>query len=228
MKAINKAIKIIITIILAIGLLIGFFYGILYLDATFKKMENGEYFFKESETHELFASKHGYYLPTNSVKQELLDSGINLTNSTNCDIALLTYDTELNYEKLCNFVKALNNGAKYIATHPDACCPSKEVFLPDAGSFIKMIEVSNGYLPEIIIGKPYTTMGEVLKNKFSNEVGKFIMVGDRLHTDIQFGINCGFHTLLVMSGETDENTKNTSLIKAEFVLNTLNDIKKYF
>lgn len=69
MKAINKAIKIIITIILAIGLLIGFFYGILYLDATFKKMENGEYFFKESETHELFASKHGYYLPTNSVKQ---------------------------------------------------------------------------------------------------------------------------------------------------------------
>ena len=113
-------------------------------------------------------------LATNSVKQELLDSGINFTNSTNCDIALLTYDTELNYEKLCNFVKALNNGAKYIATHPDACCPSKEVFLPDAGSFIKMIEVSNGYLPEIIIGKPYTTMGEVLKNKFSNEVGKFI------------------------------------------------------
>ena len=169
-----------------------------------------------------------HVLGTESIKKELKSKGLNVTDSLNADIALLTYDMELNYEKLCNFIKCINNGAKYFATHPDVCCPNVQVFLPDAGSFIKMIEVSNGFVPEIIIGKPSNIMGENLQRRLNLKPNKFIMVGDRLHTDIEFGINCNFYTMLVMSGETTKETLKKSEIKPNFILNSLNDVKNYF
>lgn len=169
-----------------------------------------------------------HVLGTENVKEELKNKGLNVTESLHADIALLTYDVELTYEKLCNFVKCINNGAKYFATHPDACCPNVEVFLPDAGSFIKMIEVSNGFTPEVIIGKPSTVMGDNLMRRLNLTPNKFIMVGDRLHTDIKFGVNCNFYTLLVMSGETTKEVLEKSPTKPDFILDSLNDVKNYF
>lgn len=178
--------------------------------------------------NEYYKGKTVHVLGTENVKEELKNNGLNITDSLNADIALLTYDVELTYEKLCNFVKCINNGAKYFATHPDACCPNVEVFLPDAGSFIKMIETSNGFTPELIIGKPATIMGDNLKRRLYSNPKKFIMVGDRLHTDIQFGINSNFYTMLVMSGETTKEILNESKTKPDFILDSLNDVKNYF
>ncbi len=178
--------------------------------------------------NDYYKGKSVHVLGTTNVKEELKSHGLNITESLYADIALLTYDVELTYEKLCNFVKCLNNGAKYFATHPDVCCPNVEVFLPDAGSFIKMIETSNGFTPELIIGKPSTIMGENLKRRLVNNPKKFIMVGDRLHTDIQFGVNSDFYTMLVMSGETTTEILNASKTKPDFILDSLNDVKNYF
>ncbi len=169
-----------------------------------------------------------HVLGTENVKEELRKKGLNIVDSLNADIALLTYDIELTYEKLCNFVRCINNGAKYLATHPDACCPASPVFLPDAGSFIKMIEESNGFTPELIIGKPSPIMGENLVKRLNLTPNNFIMVGDRLHTDIQFGLNSNFYTMLVMSGETTKEVLEKAPQAPHFILDSLNDVKNYF
>ena len=54
-----------------------------------------------------------------------------------------------------------------------------------------------------------------------------MMVGDRLYTDIAFGVNCGFHSLFVLSGEGTEDMVDKSDKKPEFILNSLNDIVEY-
>ena len=170
-----------------------------------------------------------YLLGTNSFKQELINLGVNVKDDYNVDIALLSYDTELTYDKLCNFVKAIKKGAKYIATHPDVNCPAVDVYLPDAGSFISMIKTATGLSPEIIVGKPNVIMGENLMRKFGVfDKEAFIMVGDRLYTDIAFGRNCGFYQMLVLSGETTLDMLSKEKEKPSFVLQTLNDIKNYF
>ena len=56
---------------------------------------------------------------------------------------------------------------------------------------------------------------------------KFIMVGDRLHTDIAFGNNCKFSTILVLSGESQISDIGKTDGKPDFILDSLNDITNY-
>ena len=167
-----------------------------------------------------------YVMGTKSLIEEFKNNGINVVDGK-ADVFVLGYDTEVTYEKLCTSALCLRSGAKYISTHPDITCPSKTIPLPDAGSFIKLFETSTGRLPEVICGKPEKNMGELIQKRFGFKNDEIIMVGDRLYTDIKFGINCGFNTLVVLSGEsTIEDYKNSGL-NATLVLNSLNDIVEY-
>ena len=174
-----------------------------------------------------FSGKSVYLLGTEGLKREFIKNGINLVEDATPDVCVLAYDTELTYDKLCKFVTYIKRGAYYIATHPDVNCPHPEVFIPDAGSFIKLIEASTGLLPKEIIGKPFCGMGYNLKRRLDAKNSDFIMVGDRLHTDIAFGNNCGFTTILVLSGESSVEDIGKTDGKPDFILDSLNDIVKY-
>ena len=174
-----------------------------------------------------FNGKKVYLMGTDALKKEFQERGVNLVEEQTPDVCVLAYDTELSYDKLCKFVTYLKRGAYYIATHPDVNCPHPEVFIPDAGAFIKLIEASTGKLPAEIIGKPFDGMGKSLMQSLGLESDKFIMVGDRLHTDIAFGNNCKFATILVLSGESTVEDIGKTQGKPDFILNSLNDIVDY-
>ena len=70
-------------------------------------------------------------------------------------------------------------------------------------------------------------MGENLMRSLSSTRDKFIMVGDRLHTDIAFGNACGFSTVLVLSGESRVEDIGKTEGKPDFILDSLNDIAEY-
>ena len=173
-----------------------------------------------------YSDKIIYLLGTKALKEEFELFGANLTEGFS-DISVLSYDTELTYEKLCQFTYNVTKGSLYITTHSDVNCPASEVFVPDAGAFMALIEKSTGKTPSVIIGKPYPVMGENLMRRYGVSPDKFIMVGDRLHTDIKFGNNCGFNTLFVLSGECTLNDLRTSDAKPDFILESLNKIITY-
>ncbi len=173
------------------------------------------------------AGKKVFLLSTKKTRKEFLDFGINLTDSTDADIAVLAFDTEVTYQGLVLFNECLVKGAEYLATHPDYVCPTEGISIPDVGSFISMFKTSGGRMPDMVIGKPSIVMGETIMKRFNISKEKCMMVGDRLMTDIAFGVNCGFHTLLVLSGETDMDILSRSSVKPENVLNDLNEIVKY-
>ena len=168
-----------------------------------------------------------FLLGTQALKKEFLSAGINIVDGF-ADISVLSYDTELTYDKLCRFTYNVTKGSKYIATHPDVNCPAPEVFVPDVGAFMTLIESSTGKRPEAIIGKPFPTMGESLMRRYNASPQDFIMVGDRLQTDIKFGNNCGFNTLFVLSGECTEKDLERSDAKPTYCLNSLNNIIEFF
>ena len=175
---------------------------------------------------EFFPDKTVNVLGTKALKKSFEAAGVKVCDR-GADVCVLAYDTELTYKKLCDFCYDLKKGAKYLATHPDVNCPAPEVFVPDAGAFMAMIEKSTGKVPETIVGKPNFIMGDRLKKRFGAGKSEFIMVGDRLHTDIKFGNNCGFYTALVLSGESTADDIRSSDAEPDFIFDSLNDVVKY-
>jgi HAD superfamily hydrolase (TIGR01450 family) len=173
-----------------------------------------------------FKDKKVYLVGTDALKQEYKDSGVNIVED-NPDVCVLAYDTTLTFEKLVKMNNYLTGNVYYIATHPDTLCPAKDAYMPDVGSFIKLFECSSGRLPDIIIGKPYSTIGDLVKSRFQASASEIMMVGDRLNTDIRFGNNNNFKTMLVLSGETTLEAAKNSTDKPTLIFESLNDIVKY-
>lgn len=167
-----------------------------------------------------------YLMGTDALKGEFVRGGINLVEDEP-DVAVVSYDTEINYEKITKVTQFLSKGAKYITTHGDMLCPAKINYLPDVGTYHIMFEKATGRLPDINCGKPEEVMGESIMELVGLKPHEIIMCGDRLSTDIAFGVNNGFWSLLVLSGETDEEGYKNSKVKASFVLDDLNCIKEY-
>ncbi len=174
-----------------------------------------------------YANKKVYLLGTDALIKTFKENGI-LIDNENPEIAVLAYDTTIDFSKIKLFNEFLVKGATYIATHPDMVCPTKDIFMPDVGSFIKMFEGSSGRVPEIIIGKPYGHMGEMLEENFATDRDKITMVGDRIYTDIKFGLTCGFNSILVMSGETTMEIYKQSGVEPTLILDSLNDVADLF
>lgn len=54
-----------------------------------------------------------------------------------------------------------------------------------------------------IVSKPALLLGEILKDVYKlTEPKRCLFVGDSLKNDVRFGRDCGFQTLLVLSGST--------------------------
>ena len=164
------------------------------------------------------AGKSVYLLATPTVTQSFADAGIPLVDTSDADIVLLAYDTTLTFEKLRVANEALVKGALYIATHPDFVCPTEDISMPDVGSFIKLLEASSGRVPDVVIGKPNALAGEAILRAVGVTKEQTAMVGDRIYTDIRFGLNAGFSAILVLSGETTEDILAKSDIEPTLVL----------
>lgn len=172
-----------------------------------------------------YKGKRVFTLATPDVQQELTEKGINLVED-NPDIVLLTFDTTLSYDRLFKFSRFLEQGLPYIATHPDDFCPSSIGKMPDIGAFISMFEHTVNRSPDVIVGKPYSEMANAVMKEYGLSSDEIAMVGDRISTDICFGVNNGFMSILVLTGETTKESLAKSSVKPDIVLDTFADILK--
>lgn len=159
---------------------------------------------------------------TPSLIEELFDADIPLSE-TNPDLVVLGYDTGMTYESLSKFCHFLFEDKKYIATHPDINCPSSEGLIPDIGSMIAFIETVTCRRPDVIIGKPYLPILSALESKFGIARQNMAMLGDRLYTDMALG-QYGIKTILVLTGETQEDDLEGSVYHPDLVVSDLNEL----
>ena len=172
-----------------------------------------------------------YLAGTRAFYRELTSYGIDLVNDENghteafdVDVVVQGFDTELVYEKLDKAVHYLRRGAKFIAANPDWVCPmpAGEV-LPDCGSICALLTASSGVKPEYI-GKPNRNMIDVIAKMTGIPNERICAVGDRLYTDIAVAQNAGSVSVLVMSGETDEQILAAAERKPDCVLPSVKEL----
>lgn len=155
--------------------------------------------------------------------EELQAAGIPLADE-DADIVLLGFDTTLTYDKIWKANILLEKGKEFITTHPDTVCPSDKGDMPDVGALMALLECSSGRTPSVICGKPYSPMAEIVSGLFHTPKERIAMVGDRLYTDILFGINNGLQSVLVYTGETTREMLAASGIRPTYVLEGVRDI----
>jgi HAD superfamily hydrolase (TIGR01450 family) len=131
--------------------------------------------------------------------QELVDAGINVSDDAEC--VLLAFDKTLTYAKADHAFQLLQSGAKFVATHPDLRCPTERGYSLDCGAMLAMLECASGR-KATVLGKPKPLFIEMALNELGARPEDAIIIGDRIYTDMQMGVDAGIRTALVLSGET--------------------------
>lgn len=146
--------------------------------------------------------------PEDGEKSVTLSKGYKMPHDPEVGAVVVGFDRNINYYKLQYATLCIreNPGCLFIATNLDAV-----THLTDAqewaggGSMVGAIKGSTKKEPTVV-GKPADFMLQNIASQFGLERSQICMVGDRLDTDIMFGINGGLTTCLVLSGVTQEET----------------------
>ena len=166
-----------------------------------------------------------YVCGTKSLKDELSQSGFTVTEDIEqAECIVMGFDTELTFKKLEDVCKMLlSRDIPYIATNPDYVCPTEFGSVPDCGSVCDMIYNATGKRP-IVIGKPEALMPQLAMEHTGYGKNETAVIGDRIYTDVKSGLAAGAVSVLVLSGETDEEILNSSDVKPDIVLESAREI----
>ncbi|KAJ1922989.1 hypothetical protein IWQ60_006163 [Tieghemiomyces parasiticus] len=176
-----------------------------------------------SKVEKLEDGKQVFVIGQDGIKEEFAEVGIpvaavedenkpmtdedwaKITPDDKIGAVVIGFDTHINYRKYAQAHTYITRvpGCRFIATNTDSTFPAAGALFPGTGALVSVLQSSTGRDPTII-GKPHSTMMNCIFEKYQLDPQRTCMVGDRLNTDIQFGINGGTSTLLVLTGVTDE------------------------
>ncbi|HZJ89323.1 MAG TPA: HAD-IIA family hydrolase [Bacilli bacterium] len=171
-----------------------------------------------------YPNKKVYLVGTKALAASFSDEGINLVSYNEAEVAVLSYDTELNYKKITELTTLLREkDIPYLATNPDYVCPVENGYLPDCGSFAEMVNHAVNKMP-VIIGKPAKLFVETVLTRYELNKEDVVIVGDRLYTDLMAAINAEVDSVIVLTGEATLETIAEYKHKPTYVLNSIADI----
>ena len=132
----------------------------------------------------------------------LHEVGLILTE-TAPDYVVVGETRNYSFEAITRAIRLINAGSRFIATNPDATGPSADGVLPATGAVSALISKATGKDP-YVVGKPNPMMFRSAMNRIGAHSEVTAMIGDRMDTDIVAGIEAGLHTVLVLTGISDE------------------------
>lgn len=140
------------------------------------------------------------------LKRSLRAAGFRLTEDpAEIDVVVASYDRTFDYRKLQIAFDALwfHKRAILIQTNPDRFCPFPGGRgEPDCAAITAAIEACTGVTCSVSLGKPSPVMLEAALGGLGLDLSRCLMVGDRLHTDIQMAVDAGMASALVLTGES--------------------------
>jgi NagD protein len=130
-------------------------------------------------------------------------SGYTLTER-DPDYVVLGETRTYSFERITLAIRLIVEGARFIATNPDATGPAPEGPLPATGSVAALITKATRVEP-YFVGKPNPLMMRNALNTVGGHSESTAMIGDRMDTDVVSGMEAGLYTILVLTGVTREN-----------------------
>ena len=114
------------------------------------------------------------------------------------EVVMVGFDRGFDYERLRVAARAVDRGARLVATNDDATYPTPDGPIPGGGALVAAVAYATGVTP-IVAGKPHPPMADLVRALGGSEG---TVVGDRPDTDGAFARELGYRFALVLSGVT--------------------------
>ena len=159
-----------------------------------------------------------HVLGSAALKSECQKQGLTLKNQA--DAVLIGHCVNITYNDIKNACKAVLKGAKLYSTNSDNTIPEGDTFIPHTGAIAAAVEYATGQR-SIYVGKPNAHMLRDAVSMMGCPKECLYMVGDRLDTDVSFGLNCGIGSCLVLTGTTTLKDVENSTVKPDHIFDDL-------
>jgi NagD protein len=152
----------------------------------------------------------------------LHEAGYTLTDRTP-DYVVLGETRTYSFERITRAIRLIADGARFIATNPDATGPAVEGPLPATGSVAALISRATEVEP-YFVGKPNPLMMRSALNAIDAHSETAAMIGDRMDTDIVSGLEAGMETVLVLTGVTTRENAERHPYRASRIVDSVADL----
>ena len=132
------------------------------------------------------------------VAEALTARGAEPVRDGDADAVLVGFHRDFDYERLRIAARAVQRGARLIATNDDATYPTPEGPIPGGGALAAAVAYATGVRP-VVAGKPHEAMARLVRAVGGDDG---TVVGDRPETDGAFARALGYRFALVLTGVT--------------------------
>lgn len=129
----------------------------------------------------------------------------------------------LNFEMVEAAVSMILNGAKLVATNLDPNCPTQHGTRPGCGAVVSMLETATG-VKAFSVGKPSPIMLRGARKELGLGSEQTIVIGDTMETDVLGGVQLGFKTILVLSGNMRAEDLPNYAFRPDKIVESLADL----
>ncbi len=152
----------------------------------------------------------------------LHEIGYVLTDS-DPDYVVLGETRTYSFTAITTAIRLIEQGARFIATNPDATGPTRDGSLPATGSVAALIERATGQAP-YFVGKPNPLMMRSALRSVGAHSESTLMIGDRMDTDVRSGLEAGLQTILVLTGISTPETAERFPYRPSRVIDSVADL----
>ena len=114
------------------------------------------------------------------------------------DLVIQGHDPATDWTRLTAALRDLLAGAVWVATNDDLTIPLENGLGIGNGAMVAGLAAAAGRAPDVIVGKPHQWMFDAIQAR--SRAQRFLIVGDRLDTDIAWAECVGCDSLLVRTG----------------------------
>jgi NagD protein len=139
------------------------------------------------------------------------------------DYVVLGETRTYSFERITLAIRLIAAGSRFITTNPDSVGPTPEGPLPATGSVAALVSRATGVEP-YYVGKPNPLMMRSALNAIEAHSESTAMIGDRMDTDVVAGLEAGLHTILVLTGVTQEGETERYSYRPSRIVDSVADL----
>lgn len=158
-------------------------------------------------TAKFLSGQSAWIIGEPGMKKELRQWGVKIVENRNekADWVAVGICWTFHYDQLDEAQERIREGSRFLATNLDATYPDEGGRIrPGAGAIVAAVATAAGKQPDVVIGKPETTLIEMIFEETGARREETLLVGDRLDTDVVCAKRVGVDSALVLTGVTSQ------------------------